>query len=304
MGTDNNLVYGNGAASARAGLISGISAYAMWGVFPVYFYFLRDVSPLVVLCHRILGSCIFLVLVVNFRKEWRSILPLLSNRRVMLLLMAGALLIAVNWLVFIYAIGVGQMLQSSLGYFINPVFSVALGMIFLGEKLRRWQWVAVGVAVTAVLNLAIRGTGVPWIALTLALSFGFYGLVRKEVNINSLHALLVESTLLVPFAAVLLAVLPNAMGGEKFPLLSVSGILTATPLLLFGMAVRRLKLSTMGFLQYIGPTLQFLLAVAVFHEPLDRVRLASFLLCWIAIGIYVIDSLRAHLPQAVADEPD
>jgi chloramphenicol-sensitive protein RarD len=285
-------------------LASGLGAYVLWGVFPIYFHFLRDVSPWVVLCHRIVWSCLFLLLVISVRKEWRHLRPIVSNKRLLLLLSAGAVLIAVNWLVFIYAIGVGQLLQSSLGYFINPVFSIALGMIFLHERLRRWQWMAVIVAVGAVVNLAVRGSGLPWIALTLALSFGFYGLVRKRVNINSLHALLIESAILLPAAIVALAILPNATGGTKLPLLSLSGILTATPLLLFGVAVRQLKLSTMGFLQYIGPSIQFLLAILVFREPLDPVRLLSFALCWVAIAIYVADSMLFHEPQEVADEPE
>jgi chloramphenicol-sensitive protein RarD len=292
------------AAQARSGLFFGVGAYMMWGVFPIYFHFLSDVSPWIVLCHRVSWSCLFLALVITARREWMSVLPIVRDRRAMALLGAGSLLIAVNWLVFIYAVGIGQLLQSSLGYFINPVFSVALGMIFLKERLRALQWLAVVAAIGAVLNLALRGSGLPWIALSLALSFGFYGLVRKRVNINSLHALLVETAILLPLSALALAVLPGSMGGPKFPLLSISGVLTATPLLLFGVAVRRLKLSTMGFLQYIGPSIQFAIAVLVFHEPLDQTRLLSFVLCWIAIGIYVADSLARRTPGDVADEPD
>lgn len=289
---------------ARGGLLAGMGAYVLWGVFPIYFHILREVSPWVILCHRIVWSCMFLVIVVGLRREWKSIVLILRNRRTMLMLSIGAVLIAINWLVFIYAVGIGQTLQSSLGYFINPVLSVALGMIFLREKLRRAQWVALAVAALAIVNIALRGTGLPWIALALAFSFGFYGLVRKQVNLNSLHALLVESAILLPCAVVALAVLPNSMGGSKFQLLSLSGVLTATPLLLFGAAVRRLRLSTMGFLQYIGPSLQFLMAVVVFKEPLDKVRLLSFGLCWAAIVIYVIDSIMAHREETPADEPE
>jgi len=290
---------------ARAGLLYGLAAYTTWGFIPLYFHALSHVSPLVVLCHRIFWSVLFLVLVITARREWSCIWPVLRNRRSMLLLSAGAVLIAVNWLIFIYAVASSQLLQASLGYFINPLLSIFLGMIFLKEKLRRWQWLAVFIAVAAVLNLAFRSAGFPWIAVSLAGSFGFYGLVRKKVDIDSLHGLLVETTILLPAALVVLA-LPSGhrVSGGTFGLLSLAGIFTATPLLCFGAALRRLKLSTMGFLQYAGPTLQFLVAVVVFHEPLGGARLASFELCWVAIAVYVADSLLRREPQPVADEPE
>jgi chloramphenicol-sensitive protein RarD len=223
----------------------------------------------------------------------------------MLLLAGGSGLIAINWLVFIYAVSSKQLLQSSLGYFINPLLSVFLGMIFLRERLRAGQWLAVGIAGVAVLNLTLRSAAFPWIALSLAGSFGFYGLVRKKLDIDSLHGLLVETALLLPLALTVL-VLPMA---RRIPpgtlgLLSLSGVFTAVPLLFFGAALRRLKLSTMGFLQYVGPTLQFLVALVLFHEPLDRARLSSFALCWLAIAVYVADSILRQQPQVVADEPE
>jgi chloramphenicol-sensitive protein RarD len=257
------------------------------------------------LCHRIFWSVLFLVVVISVRGEWGFIWPVLKNRRSMWLLSAGAGLIAVNWLVFIHAVISRQLLQASLGYFINPLLSIFLGMVFLHERLRRWQWVAVSIAGIAVLNLALRSTTFPWIALSLAASFGLYGLVRKKVDIDSLRGLLVETAILLPAALVFLAfpvaqrISPGTLG-----LLSLSGIITAVPLLLFGVALRRLKLSTMGFLQYAGPTLQFLVAVVLFHEPLSGSKLASFALCWLAIAVYVADSIIARLPQVVADEPE
>jgi chloramphenicol-sensitive protein RarD len=257
------------------------------------------------LFQRVFWSVLFLVLVVSARREWSFIWPVLRNRRSRLLLAAGAGLIAVNWLVFIYAVISGQLLQASLGYFINPLLSIFLGMIFLHERLRRWQWVAVCIAGVAVLNLALRSATFPWIALSLAASFGFYGLVRKKVDIDSLHGLLVETAVLFPAALVVLA-FPAAhrMSPGTLGLLSLSGIITAVPLILFGVALRRLKLSTMGFLQYTGPTFQFLVAVVLFHEPLGGTKLGSFALCWLAIGVYVADSVLARLPQVVADEPE
>jgi chloramphenicol-sensitive protein RarD len=294
-----------GHRSSRAGLLYGVGAYSMWGVFPLYFHALAEVPPWVVLCHRIVWSALFLALVVSVRSEWRAVLPILRSRRNLLFLSAGSVLIALNWLLFIYAVGTHQVVETSLGYFINPLLSVALGMIFLRERLRPWQWVAVAIAAVAVANLALRGGGFPWLAVSLACTFGFYGLVRKRVDINSLHGLLVETSLLVPAALAALALVPTRpLTGGDWALLSPLGILTAVPLLMFGAALRRLKLSTIGFLQYIGPTGQLLVALAVFHEPLDRVKLASFVLCWVGIAVYTADSILTRHPQPVADEPE
>jgi len=231
--------------------------------------------------------------------------PVLGVRRNVLMLLAGSLLIAANWLIFIYAVATRQLLQASLGYFINPVLSIALGMIFLRERLRGRQWLAVIVAGAALVNLAVRERGLPWIAISLACTFGFYGLVRKKVDINSLHGLLVETVFLLPIALVTLTVLRGGgTAGPTLGLLSLSGVITAVPLLMFGAALRRLKLSTMGFLQYVGPTLQFLVALLIFREPLDRAKLASFILSWVAIGVYLADSIFTRQAQVVADEPD
>ena len=290
---------------ARPGLLYGVGAYAMWGLVPLYFHAMSAVPPWIVLCHRVIWSVVFLAIVVSARREWKFIWPVLRSPRNVLLLSAGAILIALNWLIFIYAVSSGQTLQASLGYFINPLLSVALGMIFLGERLRRGQWFAVLVAAAAVVNLALRGAGVPWIAVSLALSFGFYGLVRKKININSLHGLLVETALLLPVAVVTIAFFAHGKTPSGyFGLLTLSGIITAVPLLMFGAAVRSLKLSTMGFLQYVGPTGQFLVALLVFHEPLDHSKVLSFGLCWLAIAVYIADSVLSHQAQPIADEPE
>jgi chloramphenicol-sensitive protein RarD len=258
-----------------------------------------------VLCHRIFWSVLFLALVVSVRGEWKAIRPILRNRRNMLFLSAGGVLIALNWLIFIYGVGSRQVVEVSLGYFINPLLSIVLGMVFLGERLRRWQWVAVLIAGTAVANLALRGAGFPWIAVSAASTFGFYGLVRKKVDINSLHGLLVETAIIFPLAVTALAVVPTrAIPPATLGLLSLLGILTAVPLLMFGAALRRLKLTTVGFLQYVGPTGQLLVAVLVFHEPLNRTQITSFALCWAGIAVYVADSILTRHPQAVADEPE
>jgi len=294
-----------GRRSSRAGLAYGLAAYSMWGVFPLYFHLLSAVAPWIVLCHRIFWSVLFLALVVSVRGEWKALRPILRSRRNVLFLSAGGVLIALNWLIFIYGVGSRQVVEVSLGYFINPLLSIVLGMVFLGERLRRWQWVAVLIAGTAVANLTLRGAGFPWIAVSAAGTFGFYGLVRKKVDINSLHGLLVETAVLVPIALAALAVVPApVIPAATLGLLSLLGILTAVPLLMFGAALRRLKLTTIGFLQYVGPTGQLLVAVAVFHEPLNRTQLTSFALCWVGIAVYTADSILTRHPQAVADEPE
>ncbi|HSU57533.1 MAG TPA: EamA family transporter RarD [Candidatus Dormibacteraeota bacterium] len=290
---------------ARRGLFCALGAYVGWGFIPLYFRAVSEVPPFIVLCHRICWSVLFLVGVVTFKKEWSSIWKVVRDRRSMVFLSAGAALIASNWLLFIYAVTTHQLLQASLGYFINPLLSIALGMIFLKEKLRGWQWFAVALAALAVANLAVQGRGFPWLALSLALTFGFYGLVRKKVNIDSLRGLLVETAILLPMAVVVLA-LPSAPGvtGHMLGLLSLSGVFTAVPLLLFGVGVRELKLSTLGFLQYAGPTLQFLVALLIFREPLAPAKLGSFGLCWAAIAVYAADSIINRVPQPLVDEPD
>jgi chloramphenicol-sensitive protein RarD len=290
---------------SRAGLCYGFAAYGIWGVFPLYFHLLSAVSPWIVLCHRIFWSVLFLAIVVSVRGEWKAVRPILRSRRKVLFLAAGGVLIALNWLIFIYAVGSHQIVETSLGYFINPLLSIVLGMVFLRERLRGWQWLAVLIAGAAVANLSLRGTGFPWIAVSAAGTFGFYGLVRKKVDINSLHGLLVETTIVFPVALAQLAVVPShSIPPATLGILSMSGILTAIPLLMFGAALRRLRLSTIGFLQYLGPTGQLLVAILVFHEHLDPARLTSFALCWLAIAIYTADSILTRRPTSIADEPE
>jgi len=289
----------------RAGLLYGLAAYTIWGFVPLYFRAVAEISPGIILCHRILWSVVFLVVVVSVRKEWRLVWPVLRQGRSMLLLGVGAVLIAGNWLLFIYAVSSHQVLQASLGYFITPLLSIVLGMVFLNERLRGWQWLAVSIAAAAIGNLIVQGHDVPWLSLELAGTFSLYGLVRKKVDIDSLHGLLVETSVLLPFALVFLA-WPNApkTSTAALGILSLSGIVTAVPLLCFGAALRRLTLTTMGFLQYVGPTLQFLVALVIFREPLNKARFVSFLLCWLAIAVYALDSVLARRPQILADEPD
>lgn len=290
---------------SQAGLVYGVSAYTLWGVFPLYFRALAHVPPLTVLCHRVIWSGVFLWALILVRREWGGLRPVLAGGGNLAMLAVASVLLALNWLIFIYAVATKQVLEASLGYFINPLLSVALGILFLRERLRPWQWVAVSFATLGILNQALRTSTLPWIPLSLALTFGLYGFVRKKADLNSLHSLLIETTVLLPLAAVYLWWAPHAgFSGVTWGFLSASGVITAIPLLLFGAAVVRLRLSTMGFLQYIGPTLQFVVATWLIGEELSRVRLMSFVLCWVGIGVYVADSIVSRKPQPVADEPE
>lgn len=287
----------------RAGLMLGVSAYALWGVLPLYLHLLHDVPALQVLAHRVVWSLLLLAAIVIALRRVRAIAAA-ARGRTLLLLAGSAALIAVNWLVYIWAVQHDHVLDASLGYFINPLVNVALGMLVLGERLRRLQGVAIGVAAIGVLLLTVQGGDALWVPLALALSFGAYGLLRKVAAIDALGGLTVETLLLAPASlAVLLWAAQD--GTQAFGastridlLLIAAGAVTATPLLLFAAAARRLPYATMGLLQYIAPTLQFLEAVLLFGEPVLPVHYVTFALIWSGCAIYAWDSIRAY--RAVA----
>ncbi len=284
---------------ARTGLTFGVIAYLVWGFFPVYFKAIASVPPLQVVSHRIFWSILFLALLISRRNRWSDILAVTKNKSSLLILAGSALLIATNWLVFIVAVEHGEVLQSSLGYFITPFVSILLGVIFLKERLRRLQLGALTLAATGVLIIALHGGSIPWTALTLALTFGSYGLLRKVVAADSLCGLTLETLLLAP-AALAYLLLVTWQGKGAFPgaglrvdlLLASAGFVTAIPLLLFSAATRRLRLATIGFLQYLTPTLHFLLAVLLYHEPFSLIHLASFILIWGGLAAYSWDAYR------------
>jgi len=283
----------------RAGLLLGISAYAMWGVLPLYLHLLQPVPALQVLSHRVLWSLLLLAAIVIALGKAKSIAAA-ARGRTLLLLLGSAALIGINWLVYIWAVQNAHVLDASLGYFINPLVNVALGMLVLGERLRRWQGVAIGLAALGVLLLTLHGGGALWIPLALALSFGSYGLLRKVAAIDALGGLTVETLLLGPAALAVLLWADHsgtaAFGGSTRMdvLLIAAGAITATPLLLFAAAAKRLPYATMGLLQYIAPTLQFLEAVLLFGEQVLPVHLATFALIWSGCALYAWDSLRAY----------
>lgn len=288
------------AESRRQGVIYGLAAYLCWGFFPVYFKSVKVVPPLEMVSHRIVWSLAFLLLLITWKGAWRSMLGLLTLPKSLSVLVATTLLIATNWLVFIYAISVGEVLQSSLGYFINPLVSVMLGWVFLRERLERPQWISLGLAATGVMYLAVQYGSMPWIALILAASFGLYGLIRKALHVEPLVGLTVETLLLAPFALFYLVQL-NQQGTGVFLvhstkldlLIPMSGVVTAIPLLLFAAAAKKLRLATIGFLQYITPTMHFLLAITIFGETFTHTHLVSFLFIWAGLALYSLHAYRA-----------
>jgi len=283
---------------ARQGVLLGITAYMIWGSFPVFFKALEGATPIEIVCHRITWSAAFLFVLVSARRQLPKIWGSVLDRSILLTLCGSTLLIATNWLVFLFAIQRGEVLQSSLGYFMTPLVSVFLGFVFLRERLTFWQSTSVLFAFVGVLNLTFYQGQFPWIALTLAISFSLYGLLRKLAKVESMIGLTVETLLLAPISLAYLVYLSYQQQGAFLSgspqlnlLLPVSGVVTAIPLLLFVGAARRLRLSTIGFLQYITPSMHFILAVGLYGEPFSRSHLFSFLFIWAGLGIYSVDAI-------------
>lgn len=286
-------------SQTRSGLFLGIGAYALWGILPLYLRLLNGVPTLQVLAHRVVWSLLLLGLIVVVARRVGAIRAA-ARGRTLLLLAASATLIAVNWLVYIWSVQNAHVLEASLGYFINPLVNVALGMAVLGERIRRWQAIAVGIAATGVAVMAVAGGGAIWISLSLAVSFSLYGLIRKIVTIDALGGLTIETLLLAPLCLAVI-VYAGATGESAFghtrgidALLVLAGVVTAAPLLMFAAAARKLRYATMGLLQYIAPTLQFLQAVLLFGEVVRPVHIVTFSLIWAGCALYAWDSLRAN----------
>ena len=280
------------------GVLLGIIGYLFWGMFPLFFALLDSVSPIEIVAHRIIWSLIVVVLVLIIGKQWRAFTAAFSRRNI-IILGSAAIFLSINWLVYVYAVTSNQVVQASLGYFVNPLISVAMGVIILKERLRLTQWTAVGIALIAVIVLTIASGSVPWIALTLGFSFGTYGLLKKYANLPSLHSLGIETAVLFPVALIILGI-AVANGSESFVLdgpkitflLIMLGPITAIPLLAFGGASTRIPLSTLGVLQYITPMGQFLLGVLVFQEAMSTGRWIGFALVWSSLTIFTIDMYR------------
>ncbi len=277
-------------------------------MFPLYFALLTSVSPLEIVAHRAVWSLLFVLILIAIFRQWAALRRALTPRTIGLLA-AAIMFLSINWLVYVYAIDINEVVQGALGYFINPLVSVALGVILLSERLGRTQWLAIGIAALAVLVLTISYGGVPWISLTLAFSFGFYGLIKKRANIDALPSLAIETAVVTPIAVAYLWFL-EANGEAAFiqdglgisVLLILLGPITAIPLLAFGAAAIRIPLSTLGIIQYVTPTVIFLLGITVFGESMPALRWVGFGLVWIALVVFTVDAWRRSRVPVI--EPD
>lgn len=283
------------------GILYAIGAYGMWGFFPLYWKWLQGVPAQEILVHRMVWSLVFVGLLLAIKKDWAWVMPALKDRRTLFSYFAAACLLAANWYVYIWGVNAGQIVETSLGYFINPLVSVLFGVLFLQEKMRPGQWLAVGLAAAGVLYLTISYGRLPWIALTLATTFGTYGLIKKQVKLNSLQGMGLETAVLfVPALAYILYLTFTHTGSfgtvntQTTLLLACAGIVTAIPLLFFAAAAPRIPLSMLGILQYLAPTLQFSIGVIIYHEPFPIARLIGFGIIWLALLIYSIEGMITY----------
>lgn len=304
------------AAEARKGLLFAIGAFLIWGLLPLYLRPLHEVPALTIMSHRLVWCCLFVMIWLAARGELAGVKRALGTPSTLLRLCGSAVLISINWLVYVWSVGNGHVLDASLGYFINPLVNVLLGVVLLGERLNRVQWLSVATAASGVAWLTAQAGHVPWIALALAFSFSGYGLIRKLVAVDAITGLASETALIAPLGIGWL-LWQQASGAGAFagngPFLSgwliAGGLVTAVPLALFAAGARRIPYSTVGLIQYIGPTLQLLLGVFLFHEAFGAARAAGFVLIWTALALYAGDGLwRARrsappaAPVATAEE--
>jgi len=280
------------------GILYALGAYLAWGFLPVFWKSVQIASPLEILSHRVVWSLLLVVGVLAYQRHWRWLTAALRNRRILLTFLATAVLLSINWLTYIWAVNAGHIVESSLGYFINPLVNVVFGVIFLGERMRAGQWLAVGLAATGVLYLTLSLGALPWIGLTLAFSFAGYGLLRKTAALNSLEGLALETLFLFIPALLYLFYLDSTnqgVFGHTAPLTTVllmlSGVFTALPLLLFAAGARRIPFSLVGILQYTGPTIQLLLGIFLYGEAFSSTKLIGFGLIWLALALYSGESL-------------
>ncbi|MBV7315732.1 EamA family transporter RarD [Shewanella sp. NIFS-20-20] len=280
----------------RKGILLAIAAYSMWGFAPLYFKLLSQVSAAEILLHRIIWSFIFMMLLLMVTGGAANIRQVLKRPKQLAILTVTSTLIAGNWLLFIWAVNNNHMLDASLGYYINPLFNVMLGMVFLSERLRPLQWLAVGLAALGVLIQVISFGSIPIVSIGLAVSFGLYALLRKKVNIDAKSGLLLETAILMPVALAYLAWMPSDAGANMLTndwdlnlLLMAAGIITSLPLLCFAGAAVRIPLSVLGFFQYIGPSIMFTLAVVYFDEPFSLEKSVTFGFIWCALVIFTVD---------------
>src|SRR5438477_1730471 len=283
----------------RSALIAGFAAFATWGLIPVYWKMLKSVPAIEIIAHRFIWTTLFLIVLLTWQRRWAEVRQAACSRKTLLYCIASGLAVSINWLVFIWAVNIDRVVETRLGYFMTPLVNVLLGAVFLRERLTRWQLVSVLLALVGVLNLTLGYGKFPWIAIVLCLSFGVYGLLRKKSGTRPIPGLFLETTLLTPIALLYLLSLQRGNGlvfGQvhwSFALLLVStGVVTGLPLVWFGHAARHLRMTTIGFLQYLSPSGSFLLGVFVFHEPFTRSHLITFSLIWIALVIFTAEMIR------------
>lgn len=290
-------------AEIRSGVILGLLAYTMWGIFPVYFKWIESVAPFEVLVHRVVWAVPFGALIIMARRQWREVYGAITDRSMLAWLALAALSISVNWLIYIWAVQNERIFESSLGYYMNPLMYVAVGVFLLGERLRRLQVIAVALAFVGVAYLTIRGGVFPWVAISLAALFTAYGVIRKQVAIGAMPGLFIETTLLFPFAIVYLLVLVTGQQasfgagdtGMSF-LLIMGGPITVMPLLLFAISAKRLSLTTIGFMQFLAPTLQFGTGL-YYGETLTTAHLVCFGFIWVAVACFSYDAITAGMKK-------
>jgi len=291
------------------GILNGIAAYVLWGLFPVYWKQLHDVHPLQVIGHRIGWSFVLLMVYIVVIGQWKDFLSAAFVPRTIGIYSIATILLGLNWLIYVWGVNAGFIVEASLGYFINPLLNVLLGVVFLRERLRTLQWIPVGIATVGVGYLTFVYGRLPWIALSLAFSFGFYGFVKKLSPLGSLYGLTLETGIGFPIALVYIMFIGfNGTGaflqdGKFVDLLLIgSGIVTTVPLLLFASAARQIPLIIVGLLQYIAPTLQFLIGVLVYKEPFDQAHLIGFAFVWVALIIFAVESYFANrVPQPIPE---
>jgi chloramphenicol-sensitive protein RarD len=289
---------------ARRGLFLGVAAYAMWGLFPLYWPLLEPAGAFEILAHRVLWSCITMFVLLLVLRRGRQLRAIWRDRRVRLLLTTAAIVVSVNWATYIWGVNNGRVVETSLGYFINPLVTVLMGVVILHERLRALQWVAMGIATLAVVVLTLDYGRLPYVALVLAFTFGSYGLCKKTANVGATDSLTYETAVIAPVALGYLAWL-GATGGSHFAhhgvghslLFMATGIITAVPLICFGAAATRVPMVTLGLLQYLAPIIQFALGLLWFHEDMTAGRWAGFVLVWIALLIFTVEAVRHRRRQ-------
>lgn len=295
-----------GAPQSRSGLIFAVVAYCLWGFLPLYFLALQPAGAFEIVAWRVLFSLVFCAIVVLATRAWRPLVAVLRRPRIVLIMGVAGVLIYLNWQTYVYGVESGQVVEAALGYFINPIVTVFLGVIVLRERLRVTQWIAVGISLAAVVVLTVGYGSLPWIALVLAFTFGFYGLVKKQVggDVDALSGLTLETAWLAPIAVVQLLVVAatsgialGTLGAWNTALMLAAGIVTAIPLLLFAAAARRLPLVSLGLIQYFAPFIQFLVGVLLLHEAMPPQRWFGFALVWLALAILTTDMVVAARTQ-------